>query len=75
MTILLETECLGNDDVAEVAEDDTIPADLELEPLLLRLSVPATLIMSGYCSCNKKWLILSLCSFMVLYDVVKKNTK
>jgi hypothetical protein len=69
VTILLETECFWKEDVAGVAEDDTVPAEesLELELLLLRLSAPATLIISGNCSCNKKWLILSLFSFMVLY--------
>ena len=75
MTILLETECFWNEDVAGVAEDDTVPAEesLESELLLLRLSAPATLIMSGNCSCNKKWLILSLFSFMVLYYCEHNN--
>ena len=70
-TILLETECLGKD-VPGVTEEDDVPVEenLEFKALLLRLSVPATLIMSGNCSCNKKWLIFSLLSVMVLCDWV-----
>jgi hypothetical protein len=59
---------LGKEDVDGVAEDDPVPAEENFEPplLLVRFSVPATLIMSGNCSCNKKRLILSLFSFMIL---------